>query len=353
MESRAKSSYFSKKITFLNVMLTFSIVILHAKTPERWGLPLDMSHPFIYWMQSLGQIGVPTFFFISGLLFYRMCRFEDIERKLLSRVHSLAIPYFIWNFMFVGIFFIFSRISAIHKLMNMGDVFRTSNEVVYAILNARYTDLWFVKDLIIFCMLSAPIFLLLRNKAVSYITLLVSIGIVLTVKYGYEHPLNWFPVFFMGAIMGTYYTFTTEGAYLSVCNVMKNKSMRYVLVLALFFLFTALYVASTYSVHEKAIFLFRLCSPIMIWLLVDLLFEGFITHHFEVRPWMRYMFFIYCTHHFILNVLQKIVVLKFLPTPLVLNTVFVITPVLTVLIAIAMARVLSRYKFYVLLSGGR
>ena len=68
-----RNSYFSKKITFLNVFLTFIIVVLHAKTPERWGLPLDMTFPFIYVVNVFTQIGVPMFFFISGLLFYKNC----------------------------------------------------------------------------------------------------------------------------------------------------------------------------------------------------------------------------------------------------------------------------------------
>ena len=35
------NTYFSKKVSFLNAFLTCLIVVLHAKTPERWGLDLN------------------------------------------------------------------------------------------------------------------------------------------------------------------------------------------------------------------------------------------------------------------------------------------------------------------------
>lgn len=348
-----RDTYFSKKVTLLNVVLTFSIVMLHAKTPERWGCPLDMTHPFIYWVHALTQVGVPSFFFISGMLFYRQCHFLDIERKLQSRVHTLVIPYLLWNTLFVCIFFVLSRIPAIHGRMNMGEVFKTPNEVVSAIINARYTVLWFVKDLILLCAVSAVIFLLLKKKIVAFVALAISIIIVLNGDYGYEHPLTWFPVYFVGGMVGRYYTFTPTGEYMSICRVLNTPWRKRTFSLLLVASFLILYIASGCAVHENAIFLFRLCSPLIIWWLSDLLLCHYIENKFRARLWMSYMFFIFCTHQFILNVLQKLIVLRYSPTDFVLNATFLISPVLTVLIAIGLARLFSRYKFYTLLSGGR
>lgn len=353
MNTKAQSSYFSKKITFLNVMLTFSIVLLHAKTPERWGLPLDMNHPFIYWTHALTQVGVPSFFFVSGLLFYRQCRFSDIERKLQSRVHSLLIPYFVWNTLFVGIFFIMSRIPAIHGRMNMGEVFLSPSEILYAIVNARYTVLWFVKDLMLLCAISAVIFLLLKNKIVAFVAFVLATIVALMGNYGYEHPLTWLPVYFMGCMVGRFYTFTPTGEYMSINHALKSSVRRWAFALSFAILFLFLYVESVCIVHEATLFFFRLLSPIIIWCLVDLLFQRYIDQRFKVKRWMSYMFFIFCSHQFILNVLQKLVVLHFSPSDLVLNATFLLSPVLTVLIAIGLARLFSRYKFYTLLSGGR
>lgn len=348
--SNKDSSYFSKKVTFLNVFLTFVIVVLHAKTPERWGIPLDMNNPFIYMVHIFTQIGVPMFFFISGLLFYRNCRFDDIERKLKSRVHSLLVPYILWNTLFVGVFFILTHIPFIHNKMNMGDVLNEPLEIIHAILNARYTVLWFVKDLMIFCCLSAGIYLALKNKIIAFSVLILLVINTLFGNYGYENIFTWFPMYFSGAIIGKFYL-GLSGINEGISGIMKNRFHKISVSLLLIIIFVFLYILSVKN--EDFLFYYRLFSPIILWFVTDLMLMDFLKQRFHVKRWMSYMFFIFCTHQFLLNVLQKIVVLNFLPTPLVLNVTFIITPVIVVLILIQVAKILSRYKFYIYLSGGR
>lgn len=349
-----RSSYFSKKITFLNVFLTFTIVLLHAKTPERWGLPLDMSNSFIYMISVLAQLGVPMFFFISGLLFYRNCCFKEIERKLSSRVHSLLIPYIIWNILFVGIFFVLTHIPFIHEKMHMGNVLNDPIEIIYAIINAKYTVLWFVKDLIIFCALSAVIFLALRKKAVAYIVLILSVFNALmgnaVGSYGYENIFMWFPMYFSGAIIGRFYL-DKSMIYGDLSSILKKKMHGKILILILISVFMFLYAISVNN--SDNLFYYRLFTPIILWILTDLLLKDFLMKKFQVKPWMSYMFFIFCTHQFILNVLQKLIVLFFPPTPLVLNITFILSPIIVILLLIGFAKFLSKYKFYYYLSGGR
>lgn len=347
------STYFSKKITFLNVLLTFSMVVLHAKTPERWGLPLDMSNPFIYMVSLFTQNCVPMFFFISGLLFYRNCEFKGIERKLHSRIRSLFIPYILWNVLFVGIFFVLTHIPFIHDKMNMGDVLSTPTEIIYVILNARYTVLWFVKDLMIFCLLSAGIHIALHNKITAFIVLIFFIINALTGNYGYESIFMWLPMYFSGAIVGRFYARYDESVSIhsSIDGIMKNKIHRYCFVAMLIVVYCLLYFLSV--TDTGYIFYYRLFSPVILWILTDFLLKRYLTQNFQVKSWMRYMFFIYCTHHFLLNILQKFIVLTYPPSPLVLNLTFVISPVIVIVILIQIAKFLSRYKFYAYLSGGR
>lgn len=336
-------SYFSKKITFLNVFLTFTIVVLHAKTPERWGLPLDMNFPFIYMMNIFTQIGVPMFFFISGLLFYRNCNFKDLERKLYSRIHSLFVPYILWNVFFVGIFWCLTHIPFIHDKMNMGNVLNNPTEVLYAILNARYTVLWFVKDLMIFCLFSAGFLLVLKKKYIAYLVLLFSFLNAYYNEYGYENVFYWLPMYFMGAVYGKFYSFV----------VLEPKSKGHTYVLTAFLLIAFLFLYYISLVNLNNLFLYRFFSPIIIWFLVDLLLKKIIENKFVKRKWMRHMFFIFCTHQFLLNVLQKIVVLQFPATSLILNLTFIISPIIVVLLLLYLANLLSKYKFYSYFSGGR
>lgn len=341
-----KTSYFSKKITFLNVSLTFIIVVLHAKTPERWGLPLDMNNPFIYLVNIFTQIGVPMFFFVSGLLFYKNCSFKDIERKLNSRIYSLLIPYIIWNVLFVAIFFILTHVPFIHSKMNAGSVLNNPKEIIYSILNARYTVLWFVKDLMIFCISSAGIYIALRNKIVSITILIASIINALLGNYGYESVFMWFPMYFSGAIIGKLYS-ENLNLYHKIAKTINNKTYKYWILVFFMILYG---IAAT---NPDKSFYFRFFSPIIIWFLVDSLLKSFLERKFQIKPWMSYMFFIFCTHQFVLNILQKLIVLTFPPTPFILNATFIISPLIVILSLIGIARILSKYRFYTYLSGGR
>lgn len=345
-----RNSYFSKKITFLNVFLTFIIVVLHAKTPERWGLPLDMTFPFIYVVNVFTQIGVPMFFFISGLLFYKNCSFNDIERKLRSRVRSLLIPYILWNSLFVFIFWGFTHVSFIHDKMNMGDVLNDPKEIIYAVLNARYTVLWFVKDLMIFCLFSAGLFVALEKKYMAYLVLLLSFFNACLNNYGYESIFNWFPMYFIGALWGKFYVSTKSTYYGNILNL-RNVYYRSLWSVLLLLIFLFLFYISV--VNNSYLFFYRFFSPVILWILVDLLFKEYIQKSFVVKKWMSYTFFVFCTHQFLLNVLQKMVVLKFPATSLVLNITFVVSPIIVVLLSIFIARILSGFRFYSYLSGGR
>lgn len=346
------AKYISNKITFLNVILTFLIVILHAKTPERWGLVLDMNYMFIYWVNVLTQIAVPTFFYISGLLFYRKCNFECLERKLQSRVDSLLWPYLIWNVIFVVLFFIMAHIPFLHNKMNMGDVLNSPSEIFNAIINSRYSVLWFVKDLLIFNVFSAAVLFFLRSLRLSIFIWLLSIFFALTVEGGNESVYRWFPMYFSGAIVGRYFLDKSDGSYCCIWDYLSH-SIRKLFVALSVGVFMALYILSGLYSDTIFFFIFRLLSPLIIWVLVDVCFGNYLQNKFKTRSWMKYMFFIFCTHQFILNILQKLVVLSYPPTHFILNITFVISPIIVVLLLILLARYLSRFSFYKYLSGGR
>ena len=350
--SNHNPDYFSNKITFLNVILTFSIVILHAKTPERWGMALDMSFPYIYWTHVIVQIGVPCFFFISGMLFYRKCNdFNDIERKLLSRVNTLLIPYIVWNVFFVAVYYLMTRIPDIHSRMNMGEVFISPKEILTAIILSKFTVLWFVEDLMIFCALSALIYIVIKRKKTSFCVFGISVAAVLIYKPEYQSVYYWFPMYLSGAMMGRFIVDTRDGQYWDIKSAIgKNYSIAVAVVMVLVFVITA--ILTGYDA-ESFIFWFRLLSPVLIWFTVDVFLRRFIEVKFRKKAWMTYMFFIFCTHQFVLNLLQKIVVLNLPPTHLVLNLTFIITPVIAMIVLIFIARFLSRYPIFRYLNGGR
>lgn len=343
----SRKTYFEKKITFLNVVLTLLIVLLHAKSPERWGLTLDMQYPLIYSTYIFCNISIPLFFFISGMLFYRNCTFTSLKRKLKTRIHSLLIPYLVWNTLFVAIFYALNNIPLFADKLNMSNVLNTPKEIIYSILNSSFTVLWFVKVLIIYNICSPLILLMLRKFKLAIILFLGSIIVALFADYGYESPIRWLPIYILGTIMGQYeqYTPKTEKIF-SKIHIRRLVGIILSTILLILYILTIKNEASFISI-------FRFASPLIVWFLVDIIFGKYIAFGFKIKRWMGYTFFIYCTHQFILNIIQKLCVINLQPTAFVLNATFIITPAITVFICIGTAKFLSRYSFYKYLAGGR
>lgn len=343
-------SYFSKKVTFLNVMLTIFIVLLHAETPLRFGVALDKSYPFIYSVFTLVQLGVPMFFFISAVLFFKQCTFADLEKKYERRIFSLLIPYLLWNTIFVIVYVILLHIPFIQERMHMSpDILDTPREILGAIIQSRCTPLWFVKDLMLLTLLAPVILLLLKDMRWMLVAFIVSLAIAVAGNYSYENIIIWIPVYLQGAVVG--HSSFQSGSYRSLDSIIQGKYGKIFLCVVLMALLAILYVF-LYRDHS-CIRVFRYCAPIVVWGLFDFLFRDYINNKFVVKSWMNYMFIIYCMHHFILNVLQKIISTQFAPTRIILNLTYIATPIITVLIIICISQYMSRFSFYKYFSGGR
>lgn len=95
----------SEAITWLRFPLIFLIILLHCystvRLPGDHGLYFRAIYPFSLW---LGETGVPGFFFISGLLFFLSKK--SYGQKLQTRVHTLLIPYILWNALLLGVYII-------------------------------------------------------------------------------------------------------------------------------------------------------------------------------------------------------------------------------------------------------
>lgn len=335
------SEYFRNKITFLNVVLTIMIVVLHAKSPERFGLALE-DYPVIYSVSTFCRVATPLFFFVSALLFFNGCGFDQLKRKYKSRIRTLLIPYILWNLIFAGLFWFMSHTPAIAAKLNIGDILNTPKEFLIAVLNSYHTDLWFVRNLMFYCLL-APVFLLVfRNRNISFVLLLASVVLAVCLEPQYKSLLRWLPIYQMGAMCGYFRNDAQIGKFVYDRHG-KGFTVASIAIL------TASYVLSWLT--DNDIYLIY-TSPILIWFIVDGVFHHRIQD-LKVKRWMNYMFFIFCTHHFLLNVLEKVAVLYCEPSRTVVFMTYVVSPVLCILILIKVADWISRYKVYKVLTGGR
>ncbi len=88
---------FRNKVTVLSAICAVLVVFFHSNAFLD-GPQDNFACRFQYFIcNDLSQGAVPTFFALSGFLFYRNFDLSQLGRKLKSRFHSLVIPYLIWN----------------------------------------------------------------------------------------------------------------------------------------------------------------------------------------------------------------------------------------------------------------
>ena len=97
----------SQIISFLRFPLTFLVVAIHSRgeigqVPDLMHLTARNLYDMVKVLGSdvIAQVAVPSFFFISGYLFFANVSKLDwatYKNKLGKRVHSLLIPFILWN----------------------------------------------------------------------------------------------------------------------------------------------------------------------------------------------------------------------------------------------------------------
>lgn len=333
-----QKDYFNKKITIINLLATLLVVLLHSNPLLRFGIEISSEHPFIYTCYILSQTAVPTFFFVSAYLFYSSKPdFSDLRTKLKRRMHSLLIPYLIWNTIWVFVYLAMTNIPFINEKINMGVPFHSLNDIIIAIIDSRFTPLWFIKVLMVYSVCSYAILPIIKRKWLFLIVFLASLFTAYNQNMKeYDSFLLWLPLYLLGGYIGYH-------------KPQIKRPNQQILVMLLFWV--GLYIAA--YVKPYLIFSFCLLTPLAIWFGYDLIVSPLLSEKIVTKKWMHCTFFIYCTHYFFINVLEKLSVLTFEPTVLVLNATFIITPIIVVASLCVVANFLSKYPIYQITTGNR
>ena len=341
MDTKESSNYFHNKVLILNIALTFVIVMLHSKPLNRIGINNEGDYALIHAVVVFAQIGVPMFFFISAMLFYKsLSSMSKIKDKLMTRIRSLVIPSILWNIIFVGIYWTMTHISFIASMMNMPPVPSDIAGIMLSIINSKYTVLWFVKDLIVFSLMSPVFYVMLKSKIIMVVSICGLVFLNMSYSMEYESIWHWLPVYLLGAYVGYNKLYMIPPPKISKRNAVGC-------IMILVGLYAIVYL------DARRMFLFRFLSPILIWALYDCFPAKWTLTKFQEKKWMRGLFFIYCTHFFIINIFQKLI-FKILPhNHLCINSIQLITPVLVFLFLVACINMISENKIYRALIGGR
>ena len=332
-----------KKIVILNFILSVTILIYHSNCIRAMSYEYK---DFFYYLSNIvtdfGFCAVPTFFSLSAFLFYRNFSLSQYSAKLKRRFKSLCIPYLIWNLFYCVLFVGSHYIPLIRNNTNSTTEFDLVNNLL-GILMSDYTPLWFVRNLIIYVLLSPLIYYFVKNKTIGLIIILITFSInLLFITFPYESILYWLPIYLTGAYIGHHYSEKV------MTMAFTNKK--------LFMVCVTIFAISLFSLclshNDYTFFIYRFISPIILWILLDYIIN---YDKLKIKDTYTYSFFIYANHFFILTALQRIVTNIIGSTPLAYGINYLLIPPFILLILIAVGKLLKHNcsKFYYLTTGGR
>lgn len=174
----------TSKLNYINnlkLLLILAVVIIHSNLACELSLDQSFMCQVVDFFSKTvcNSVAVPCFFIVSAFLFFR-----NIERfttqvyfnKLLSRLHTLLIPYIIWNVIACGLF-----LFKVYKLHfdGLGIVEDGSMNWANFLTGFFYIDqaqsepfafaFWFIRNLLVFVAL-APLFRLISHNLLTLLS---------------------------------------------------------------------------------------------------------------------------------------------------------------------------------------
>lgn len=355
----------SKTISYLRFPLIVVVVLAHSSlasfTIQGEDVGTQAVYPvyegigyYITWV--FGQIIIPTFFFISGFLFFLKVKewnADVYKTKMKRRFRSLVIPYLFWNLLALTLFFIAENLPYISGLFS-GNYMQIKDYGIKEFMMAFWVKeggvaqspflypFWFIRDLIVISALSPLVYLVVRYLK------LVGLAVLFTLWY--------FDAFNITGLGTAGIFFFSAGAYLglnkinliTLFNKLYYPSMFYP-TLSVIVLITRDYWFNQYihyiGILLGIIFIFNIAS------------SG-IRHNKLRMPvfFANASFFVYATHEPWLLLIKKFSFYIFQPSAEVSYILLFIVPALLIIgLSLAAYYIMSKYmpRFLNIVTGGR
>lgn len=300
------SQRLSATITWLRFPLILMIILLHCYSTVSFKEPrvlyFKVIYPFSLW---LGETGVPSFFFISGYLFYLSSK--NYLQKLKTRVHTLLIPYLLWNAILLSLY-LFAYAAGYPQNINYRSI-AEYNFIDYIRLfwdrgsydNGNFVPLlcpfWYIRNLLIMSILSPLLYYIIKYGREIFL-LIVSI---------------WWMLTYHNAFMTQTLLFFSLGAYFSIHSInpleMITKIRKWFLTLFALFALADVVMHTIYTtpiylqVHRMAL-IFNI--PVLL-LLGDLC----VTRGYSKGILPHAAFIVFAVHYPIVVILRKYCVAHF------------------------------------------
>ncbi len=355
MEAGVIDKRISDKIKLTVLLATVAVVVRHSYNAHIYQPNiLDIGpHDINSFVQLLNRhstaSAVPTFFLLSGYLFFRNLHDKGLLRKWNSRLHSLVIPYILWNALYLGFFLVvLPHVSFIERFSAYDPLTFNLRTVIQKLtIDPPSSHFWFVRDLIGFVALTPLLYLVYRHQWLA--------GILLTSLLVYWRPVDTSVV----SSEGLFFFFTGGWAGYRQLNLrrLKIESSRITWIVCVIWLGLCVYKTlwpSKGIFDELVIKVSTLMGVVVLWLLVDRIETLSIRK--ELLHLAPYSFFIYASHKPMVKYIYK-VLLSLVPgkSQHYSLLVYVATPVITIAISVCVAKFIHRYGgcSYCILTGGR
>lgn len=374
----------SNTIKYLRFPLTVGIILAHSNLGRLGfvvhGVQYGMNYPDWYYYfnvlfsEVLACLCVPTFFVVSGYLFFYKTDFDEkvYIQKLKKRFRTLMIPYLLWNLIallvkatkMLPIFCsIFQNMGNIEFRFSLIRLFRTffyddgnsglfidHFQIIHVTTPLPINGpMWYVRDLMVIILLTPLIYWLTKKFKYWFI-----IGLAIYL-YLFGHLL--LPEGSYLSLVIDYMFFFSWGAYYSInkqnltSEMQKLKYVAYIFIPAIFIdLFT---IDTKYNTY---IFLpYIIIGIISIFIITSILMEKGKLHINNTLA--NCSFFVFALHSLILNDLGKLLFMacQLNDTPLVLLFLYIAIPTITIVICVWLYKLLNKYLPTIcgLLTGGR
>lgn len=308
----------------------------------------------------IAHCAVPTFFMISGYLFFRSMRQWDTaiwKRKMQSRIHTIVIPYILWITIYVA-YILLQKMAGIvlhgkpwsgisEYLAEQGwlhiywDSWRWNTDRVNLLgwlspsSSPALVPFWFMRDLIVVFLFTPVIHWCVRKLRAKFI-------LALFVCYAFQ---LWVPVSGFSITATFFFSF---GAWCSITGkdmMVMKRQLKIACGVATMLLFP---VMVYYDGHNTDVG--NRLYPVFVFLMVISAIFFFIRLVNKRRTLIisllynlkGYSFFIFASHIFFLGYLSQIINKLFIPMGVAGNIIaYLITPLLTVAICVMINRALQ------------
>lgn len=327
----------SEKITILSFFMALGIVWTHSRMPSWDSVPAYFTTTLMP-LNVVGETVVPAFFFITGFLFYKSFEMKDYKRKLTSRLKSLMVPYLLWNTLSaIGWFLAVNTCDG--RFVSDGFSFDSIVEVLGNIVACKYSVLWYVGVIFVYCIASPLFFYLARKRNIGIAAIILFCIIGVSFHHPFCSPLVWMSVYMAGAWTGTHHKdffFKPQPMWLTLGA----------LVLFPIFFWMDYQDETMLNVNLR-----QWVAPFFFFGLYDIADR---LLHFKSHSIYKYSFFLYASHYIPVHVLQRVVITEW-QTTTGCWVAYLCVPVVVATACVALAWLLDKklHPVYAVLSGDR